>query len=41
LVSTVLAVFVRVVFAYHRRRARARGVPTSQTGSATATQFGG
>jgi hypothetical protein len=34
-------VFVRAVFAYHRRRARARGVPTSLTGSATATQFGG
>jgi DNA-binding NarL/FixJ family response regulator len=30
LVSKVLAVFVRAVFAYHRRRARAGGVPTSQ-----------
>jgi hypothetical protein len=41
LASEVLAMFVRVVFAYHRRRARARGVPRGVTGAVTAIQFAG
>ena len=39
--SEVLAVFVRIVSAYHRRRARERGFPGGQTGAATAIQRGG
>jgi hypothetical protein len=41
LASEALAMFVRVVFAYHRRRARARGVPGGVTGAVTAIQFAG
>ena len=38
LVSEVLLVFVRVVSAYHRRRARQRGIAGGQTGVVTAIQ---
>jgi hypothetical protein len=38
LVSEVLTVFVRVVSAYHRRRARHRGIAVGQTGAVTAIQ---
>jgi len=38
LVSEVLLVFVRVVSAYHRRRARHRGISGGQTGAVTAIQ---
>ena len=38
LVSEVLLVFVRVVSAYHRRRARDRGIAGGQTGAVTAIQ---
>ena len=38
LVSAVLLVFVRVVFAYHRCRARQRGIAGGQTGAVTAIQ---
>ena len=38
LVSAVLLVFVRVVSAYHRRRARHRGIMGGQTGAVTAIQ---
>ena len=38
LVSEVLTVFVRVVSAYHRRRARHRGIAGGQTGAVTAIQ---
>ena len=38
LVSEVLLVFVRVVSAYHRRRARHRGIAGGQTGAVTAIQ---
>ena len=41
LTSEVLAVFVRIVSAYHRRRARERGFPGGQTGAVTAIQLGG
>jgi hypothetical protein len=41
LVSAVLRVFVRVVSAYHRRRARQRGVADGQTGAVTAIQRAG
>lgn len=41
LTSELLGIFVRTVFAYHRRRARARGIAMSQAGSATSTQRGG
>lgn len=41
LVSAVLGVFVRIVFAYHRRRARERGVAGGQTGAVTQIQLGG
>ena len=37
-VSEVLLVFVRVVSAYHRRRARHRGIAGGQTGAVTAIQ---
>ena len=38
LVSAVLLVFVRVVSAYHRRRARQRGIAGGQTGAACAAR---
>ena len=38
LVSEVLLVVVRVVSAYHRRRARHRGISGGQTGAVTAIQ---
>lgn len=41
LVSEVLLVFVRVVSAYHRRRARQRGVADGETGAVTAIQLAG
>lgn len=41
LVSEVLLVFVRVVSAYHRRRARARGIAGGETGAVTAIQLAG
>lgn len=41
LASEVLGVFVRIVFAYHRRRARVRGIADGQAGSATQIQLGG
>ena len=41
LTSEILGSFVRAVFAYHRRRARARGISASEGGSVTSTQFGG
>ena len=41
LVSEVLGVFVRIVAADHRRRARQRGVSGGQTGAVTAIQLGG
>ena len=41
LVSEVLLVLVRVVSAYHRRRARQRGVAGGETGAVTAIQRGG
>jgi len=41
LVSAVLRIFVRVVSAYHRRRARRRGVADGQTGAVTSIQRAG
>lgn len=41
LVSEVLAIFVRTVSAYHRRRARMRDVSCGETGAVTAIQLGG
>ena len=41
LVSKVLLVFVRIVSAYHRRRARERGVACGETGAVTAIQLAG
>ena len=41
LVSEVLLGFVRAVSAYHRRRARERGVACGETGAVTAIQLGG
>jgi hypothetical protein len=41
LVSDVLRIFVRVVSAYHRRRARQRGVTDGQTGAVTSIQRAG
>src|SRR5262249_44330773 len=41
LVSEVLRVFVRVVSAYHRRRARKRGIAGGETAAVTAIQRGG
>lgn len=41
LVSDVLRIFVRVVSAYHRRRARQRGVADGQTGAVTSIQRAG
>jgi len=41
LVSEVLLVFVRVVSAYHRRRARERGETGGETGAVTAIQLAG
>ena len=41
LVSEVLGMFVRVVFAFHRRRARDRGVADGETGAMTAIQRAG
>jgi hypothetical protein len=38
LVSDVLRIFVRAVSAYHRRRARLRGVADGQTGAVTSIQ---
>jgi hypothetical protein len=38
LVSELLSAFVRIVFAYHRRRARDLGVPVGDTGAVTAVQ---
>jgi hypothetical protein len=38
LVSAVLSAFVRTVFAYQRRRARALGIALSDAGAATAVQ---
>lgn len=41
LVSKVLLVFVRIMSAYHRRRARQRGVPCGEAGAVTAIQLAG
>jgi len=41
LVSAMLGMFVRIVFAYHRRRARERGIASGQTAAATQIQLGG
>jgi hypothetical protein len=41
LVSAVLRIFVRVVSAYHRRRARKRGVADGHTGAVTSIQRAG
>ena len=41
LVSETLLAFVRVVTAYHRRRARERGVAGGETGAVTAIQLAG